>query len=67
MRTALLLMTCLVTAACGMKGDLYEPAPAATAPETTPTAAPTTPPTPPVDPRGERKANPATPDPAHAH
>lgn len=75
MRTALLLLTCLALAACGMKGDLYEPAPVeATAPPPTTGATPPsgTEAAPPVDteatppPRGDRKTIPSTPDPDQA-
>jgi predicted small lipoprotein YifL len=54
---ALLLITSLM--ACGMQGDLYEPAP-----PTEPAAAPE--PTPDATDKGERKTIPATPDSAKA-
>ena len=50
-------LLCVLLAACGMKGDLYEsppPAEPASAPEPAPDAAD----------KGERKTIPATPDPA---
>lgn len=70
MRHAPLLIICLVLGACGMKGNLYEPAPEpaetpapAASPEATPGAGPEAAPAPVSDPRGARKAIPATPSP----
>lgn len=59
-RLALLLFFCLP--ACGMKGNLYEPAPPATEAAT---EAATEPSTGDTD-KGERKTIPATPDPAQS-
>ena len=61
MRSLAPLLLIALIPACGMKGDLYEPAPPAepaAAPEQTPR------PSPEATDKGERKTIPATPDPA---
>lgn len=63
MRILVPLPVLILLAACGMKGDLYEPpppAPAVTEPVAEPVAEPATGETD----KGERKTIPATPDPA---
>ena len=65
MRSLAPLLLIALIPACGMQGDLYEPAPPA-APPAEPAAAPqpTPQPTPEATDKGARKTIPATPDPA---
>ncbi|MEZ5563989.1 MAG: lipoprotein [Gammaproteobacteria bacterium] len=65
MRNTLLLTVCLMLGACGMKGALYEPAPATAGAAAGAEAAanPAADQESDTDPRGDRKTVPATPDP----
>ena len=60
-----LLLALPLLAACGMKGDLYEPTPPPPAPVEAPTPANSETPTDDTT-KGDRKTIPATPDPAQS-